>query len=297
MLPTFSAPGRFYKGNLHTHSTRSDAVRGPEHVCALYREADYDFISLTDHFLAKYDFPITETSAFRSAGFTTILGAELHAPATSLGELWHVLANGLPPDFAPTAPDETASAVAARAAVAGAFLTIVHPAWCGLTPDDAETIPHAHAIEVYNHTSAVRTDRGDGTGLLDAMLIRGHRLNALATDDAHFKCNDFFGAWVMVKAPELTPGALLAALKAGHYYSSQGPDIHGIAIDGDSLTVTCSGAASVMILGRGSASDVVFGDGMTKATLPLAPVRKGGYGRVVVVDSKGRRAWSNPFWL
>jgi hypothetical protein len=298
MLEAFSAPGRFYKGNLHTHSTRSDGARDPAEVCALYREAGYDFLSLTDHFLAKYDFPITDTTPFRTGSFTTLIGAELHAPATGLGEFWHILANGLPPDFATTAPTETGPALAARAAAAGAFVTIVHPAWYGLTPLDAESIlPHAHAIEVYNHTSAVRTDRGDGTGLLDALLVRGHRLTALATDDAHLKCNDAFGAWVMVKAEELSPGALLHALKAGHYYATQGPAIHGIAVHADGLTVTCSAATAVIILGRGSASDVVLGNDLTQATLPLAPVRKGGYGRIVVVDAQARHAWSNPFWL
>jgi hypothetical protein len=297
MLEAFAAPGRFYKGNLHTHSTRSDGARDPEYVCAVYREADYDFLSLTDHFLAKYAFPVTDTSPFRTSRFTTIIGAELHAPATSLGELWHVLANGLPLGFVPTAPEETGSALAARAAAAGAFVTIVHPAWYGLTPADAESIHVAHAMEVYNHTSAVRTDRGDGAVLLDTMLTSGHRLNALATDDAHFHCNDFFGGWTMVKAEALTPEALLAALKAGHYYSSQGPEIHSVAIEGDSLIVTCSKAASVMVLGRGSAADVVLGEDLTRAVLPMAPVRKGGYGRVVVVDAKGRRAWSNPFWI
>ena len=42
----FAVPGRFYKGNLHTHSTRSDAVRDPADVCALYRDAGYRTICL-----------------------------------------------------------------------------------------------------------------------------------------------------------------------------------------------------------------------------------------------------------
>ena len=28
-LPAFTAPGRFWRGNLHTHSTRSDGVLEP----------------------------------------------------------------------------------------------------------------------------------------------------------------------------------------------------------------------------------------------------------------------------
>jgi hypothetical protein len=129
------------------------------------------------------------------------------------------------------------------------------------------------------------------------MLARGHRLNACATDDAHFRCNDFFGGWMMVKADSLEPEALLAALRAGHSYATQGPDIHAIAVDGDAVAVECSPANSVMLLGRGSASEVVFGAGLRQARLKMDCLMPGGYGRVVVTDAAGKRAWSNPFWL
>ena len=57
----FSSPGRFWRGNLHTHSTRSDGHIGPEEVCAFYRAHGYDFLALTDHFLERYEYPITDT--------------------------------------------------------------------------------------------------------------------------------------------------------------------------------------------------------------------------------------------
>jgi len=47
----FSRPGRFWRGNLHTHSTRSDGLRSPEEVCRFYATAGYDFLVLTEHFL------------------------------------------------------------------------------------------------------------------------------------------------------------------------------------------------------------------------------------------------------
>ena len=57
----FSAAGRFYRGNLHTHSTLSDGTLPPEAVCAHYREAGYDFLALTDHFQRRYGFPVADT--------------------------------------------------------------------------------------------------------------------------------------------------------------------------------------------------------------------------------------------
>lgn len=297
VISPFGGDRRFFKGNLHTHSTLSDAVRDPGDVCALYREAGYDFLALTDHFLSRYGFPIADTREFRTNSFTTLLGAEVHAPRTELGEMWHILSVGLPLDFAPTPSDESGAQLAERCSAAGAYVAIAHPGWYGLTVADAESLPTADAVEVYNHTSQVRTDRGDGWALLDTLLARGRRLNACATDDAHFKCNDYFGGWVMVQAEALAPEAILAALKQGRYYSSQGPEIHALEVRGGELALDCSPAASVMILGRGSASNVVFGDTLTSARFDLAALRGSPFVRAVVTDAGGRRAWSNPIWL
>jgi len=141
----FGRPGRFYKGNLHTHSTNSDGAHPPDEVIRRYREAGYDFLALSDHFMDDYDFPVTDTRHLRSDDFTTIVSAELHVGHTRVKELWHILAIGIPVDFERPNPDETAPEIARRAADAGAFVGIVHPGWYGLTTDDAKEITSADA--------------------------------------------------------------------------------------------------------------------------------------------------------
>jgi hypothetical protein len=292
----FSQPGRFFKGNLHTHSTLSDGELEPAEVCRRYRDAGYDFICLSDHFLPAYDFPVSDTRTFRTDSFTTILGAEVHVPDTRLGEKWHLLANGLPLDFSPPRAGETAAELARRCAAAGAFVTIVHPEWYSLGAEDAMTIDAAHAVEVYNHTSAVRTSRGGGSGLLDQLLAQGRRLNALATDDAHFLVDDAFGGWVMVKAAENDPDLLVHSLRDGRYYSTQGPKIHDIRVEGDDVVVECSAAFGIYLLGKGSRAAQSEQRDQTTARLPAGRMGKEGFMRVVVVDEMGRSAWSNPAW-
>jgi hypothetical protein len=166
-----------------------------------------------------------------------------------------------------------------------------------MTMGDADAIPCAHAVELYNHTSHVEEDRGDGTVMLDALLSKGRRIWGCATDDAHFKRNDWFGGWVMVKAETLEPEALVEALKAGRFYSSQGPEIHALQVSSSEVIVECSPASTIIALGRGSAGAFSHGTGQRSARLPLDKFRKGGWLRVVVVDEAGRRAWSNPVWL
>lgn len=302
---TFHGPGRFRRGNLHAHSTLSDGVLAPEEVCRRYRDEGYDFISLTDHFVGPYGYPIADTVPFRTNAFTTILGAELHSGAMGNGELWHVLAVGLPPDFAPShtpgwapVPDqETAAALATRARAAGAFVAIAHPQWSGMTLDDARSLAGiAHAVEAYNHGCAVGCDRPDGFHTLDLLLAEGHRLDLCATDDAHFSEPDHFGGWVMVRAEENEPAVLLAALRAGTYYSTQGPEIRGIEIDGERVRVACSAAAAIIVQGQGTAARALHGESMTRGEMPLERFAASPWLRVTVVDRAGRRAWSNPLW-
>ena len=295
-LDVFQKPGRFYRGNLHTHSTRSDGALAPEAVAEHYRDAGYDFLALTDHFLPRYDFPIVDTRPFRTNRFTTILGAEVHAPANSHGEAWHILTVGLPRDFSPTGKAETGVELAQRAAEAGAFVAIAHPQWSSLSIDDGRSLPMAHAVEIYNHGCQLECGRGDGTMLLDALLNEGRDLTAVATDDAHFKFGDACGGWVMVKAEANEPEALLASLKSGSFYSSQGPVIHSAEIAGGTLQIECSPVVAMAAVGRGSRSVHIHGRQLTRGEISLERFA-GDWFRFVVTDVAGRAAWSNPVRL
>lgn len=304
MQDAFTAPGRFWRGNLHTHSTRSDGVLEPAEVCRRYRAEGYDFMALTDHFLGTYGYPIVDTRGFRAPGFTTILGAELHSGPMANGEIWHILAVGLPPDFEPPhAPHfgvvegmETGANLARRAREAGAFVAVAHPQWSGMTLEDARGIEAAHAVEVYNHGCWAGCDRGEGFSVNDLLLSEGRRQTLIATDDAHFSEPDHFGGWVMVKAEENEPEALLAALKAGLHYSSQGPEIRRIEVQDRAVEVECSPAVSVIVQGRGTGAKAVHGHSMTRARVPLDRLGDSPWVRVTVVDAAGKRAWTNPYW-
>ncbi len=306
-MPTsfYTAPGKFYRGNLHTHSDRSDGVLDPQEVCQRYHAEGYDFISLTDHFVGLYDYPITDTSNYRDNGFTTILGAEMHTGAMSNGLIWHLLAIGLPADFTPPdAPNfvshdssETGASVAQRARDAGAFVAIAHPHWSRMTEADAHSITAAHAVEIYNHGCAVDNDRGESLMVLDHLLDQGNHLNLIATDDAHFNTPDHFGGWVMVKATENSPEALLAALKAGEFYSSLGPQIDDIRVGDDYVEVDCSACVTIIVQGRGTGTATVHGASMTTGHLSRERLGSSPWLRVTVIDRAGKRAWSNPVWV
>jgi hypothetical protein len=304
-LSAFTAPGKFYRGNLHTHSTRSDGILSPEEVCRRYCSEGYDFLALTDHFIGAYNYPIVDTVPFRTDEFTTILGAEVHSGKMENGELWHILAVGLPahfapsnsPGFQPVEGQETGPKLAARAVAAGAFVAVAHPQWSGLTVADARSITCAHAVEIYNHGCAMGCDRPDGFAVLDQLLAEGKMLNLIATDDAHFNEPDHFGGWVMVKSEANQPDELLGALKRGDFYSSQGPELRNVTVTETEVHVEMSACVSMIVSGSGTAAKAVHGHSMTKAILPLARFKNSPFIRVTVIDSAGKRAWSNPHYL
>jgi hypothetical protein len=101
----------------------------------------------------------------------------------------------------------------------------------------------------------------------------------------------------MVKAEENTPEALLAALKAGHFYSSQGPELRDVRLEGDVVVVECSAVSSVVAIGHGTGAKAVHGHSLTRAEVPLARLNNSPWVRVAVIDAAGKRAWSNPIWV
>ncbi len=300
MIPSvFAKPGHFWRGNLHTHSTRSDGRLPPEEVCRQYAEAGYDFLALTDHFLARYEWPLTDTTPYRSDSFTTLIGAEIHTGQMQLGNLWHLVAVGLPFDFAPTAPDETGPELAQRALAAGAFVAAAHPQWFCMTEADMLSLGDIHAIEIFNAGCDDDNDTSESVYMLDLMLAQGRRYFACATDDAHFVPNtrDRMRGWVMVKSETLTPDALLDALKAGEYYSSTGPMLYDVEIEaGQKLYVRCSPTSRIFALGIPAEYKSVAGNGLTEAEIDISNWRSP-YIRVLLRDDAERKAWSNPFWL
>ncbi|MEX1018793.1 MAG: CehA/McbA family metallohydrolase [Litorilinea sp.] len=295
----FDKPGRFWRGNLHTHSDRSDGLLPPEAVCRRYQESGYDFIALTDHFLERYGHPIVDTRDFRNDEFTTLIGAELHSDMTELGGMWHLLAVGLPLDFAAGSADEPVAELAQRALQTGAFVAAAHPQWYTQTERDIATLGQVDAIEIYNGVAIDSNDRPDGWYLADIMLGRGNRFFTYAADDFHGvkDRNDFQRGWVQVRAENLTPDALLAALKQGHFYSSTGPQIHDVALTAErQLTVRCSPASRVFVTGRGPTASFVGGSGLVEAEFDLSAFNSA-YCRVTVRDHLGGRAWTNPIWF
>ena len=296
--PAFETDGPWFRGNLHTHSDRSDGIAPPEQVLAEYRGAGYDFVVLTDHFEARWGWTVTDTANARDGGFTTLLGAELSSADWDDEDVFWVNALGLPADFPAPRDGEPHAAAIGRAAEAGAYNVLLHPGLTNLLDFDRLPIEHLHAVETYNQNAAVSwPDQAEGRYAVDALLARGCRLHVAVGDDAHWHHPwDRFAAWVEVRAERLEPEELLRALKAGAYYSTQGPRIDDVQVEDCRVRVACSRVRSVALTGiHGWRSDVVTGERLENAELDLDKLRSP-YWRLTITDAHGKRAWTNPIW-
>lgn len=292
----FDKPGSFYRGNLHTHTDTSDGRLPPATVVARYREVGYDFVALTDHLLERYGWRITDVTGLGGDDFTVLRGAELHGPGLSGPEaLWHIVAVGLPADFPPNAAGETGQQLARRAVAAGAWVGAAHPAWYGATAADVASLGPIHALEVFNAACAELNDRGDSFAVYQELLAAGARLDLFVSDDTHFSGHDdSFRAWVMVKAPSLAAADLVAAVKAGSYYSSTGPRFLDVGREGARLTVRCTPVTRVYLTGVGAKATSAVGAALTEVELDASSF-EGTTARLTLVGAGGRRAWTNPF--
>ena len=70
------------KGDLHSHSYRSDGKRDPSALAGHYREQGYDFFALTDHNRYYPGEEIDETYNGVDTGILRVFGEEIHTPGS-----------------------------------------------------------------------------------------------------------------------------------------------------------------------------------------------------------------------
>ncbi|MED5313040.1 MAG: phosphotransferase, partial [Pseudomonadota bacterium] len=281
----------------------SDGRNSPADVVRLYRDAGYHFTCLSEHYWSNPRFcaaTLNDASALDRDDFITLLSAELHCHGKLYDRdgLWHIVANGLPPGFAMAGETETGPELVSRAVAAGAYVTIAHPEWYSLTDAEAQALAEAgaHGVEIYNHASTIDAARGGGTATVDYLLHQGFPIHITATDDSHDIPRDAFGGWVMVAARDLTSDAILAALKAGDFYASTGPDILSITRDGTVIEIETSPVQRIILAADKHHAEPVAGDGITRARFDLKKFDPA-FVRIVAIDARGRSAWPNPYWL
>jgi len=301
----FVLEGNWYKGNLHTHTTKSDGSLPPEETVKQYKESGYHFLSITDH--------CRLTKIEGNQGILLIPGEELHCGATEAKTCFHFVGLDLkeeifyPADELPAFkkkwwevhPQEMIDAVKSQ----GGEVILGHPYWSALTTNDIFSCEGYIGTEVFNTSCLHSIDKAYSMTHWDDLLIRGRNIFGFATDDAHnhfndHRQNDACGAWVMVKSKKLTIWDIMDSLRKGLFYASRGPEIKNVKISGSSISVATSPAKSISFIAPN-------GHGEMFAALKKEPLREAEYKirgnekyvRIQCADMQGRMAWTNAIFF
>ena len=293
----FKVQGDWFKGNVHTHSVSSDGTKTPEELIEIYREAGYDFLSITDHSI------VLDTSGLDGKGLLLLLGGEMCIGRSEVGQFYHLVALGvenLPfKDFDYNLDPQK---VIDHTNEVGGIPIIAHPYWSGLNHGDLMKLSGYHGVEIYNTGCDYERNTGLSTSHIDGLIAAGREPYIYAVDDHHGAGRpqvpiDACGAWIRVKAEELSVKHILDAIKNGYFYSSTGPEIEDINIDKDGkISVECSPVKYISFVSTPSLGMKFHAEDepLTKAVYQGRPGET--YVRVEVTDYEGRTAWSNPIY-
>ncbi len=282
ICPYKSSSCNWLKGQLHIHTTRSDGKDLPETVLRDYASSGYDFVSLTDHNICA-----DKSLMAKDFGLVNIPGCEYRS-SNEVPEVGLIGAETIPP-FGISLEDSLNNAFAS-----GAFVILNHPNWNfnhwplrSMLANAAS----AHALEVYNRVIDFLAGPSEASDKWDILLSCGHRLSAVATDDAHL-AERRKHTFVAVRADK-NADSILASLKSGNYYSSSGIIIDNISLDGEVLRVESRNADLIRFFtDRGTMKKEVSA---SSAEYQICP--NDVYVRAELYGANFAKAWTNPIYV
>ena len=290
----FPEQGLWLKGNLHSHTTVSDGVLTPQEACAGYAEHGYDFLSMTDHnvFVPHNEGPCEKLLLLTGVEHDLEYGSDKCTHIVGIGAADQIHTGYKCRKY--TSDELTDQQYIDMMRKDGQFVTLAHPVWSRMEPEEVAALHGFHAIEVYNNGTENLCHAGHAEIYWDMLLRRGTRVFATASDDTHEIC-DLYGGWICVKAAEKTRKAVMDALFKGMFYASSGPVIYDFGTDGDEVYITCSPCREIHMVSYPSRGKSTFALGQTEASFKLTGREK--YVRLECIDRDGRAAWTNPIFF
>ncbi len=317
--------GKFYKANLHAHSTVSDGGLTPVQLKDRYKANGYSVVAFTDHEL------LVDHSDLNDPEFLAITGVEYafveledYFPSRTIelnmfakdphnvtqvcydpqyvihGEKWRApIAKYTGDLFTREYTVECIQKVIDEAKANGFLVSLNHPQYSMESPEFFGKLEGLFAMEIYNHISFLGGVYDYNPAMYDDMLRRGKKLSCIAADDCHSghpdghpDC-DRYGGFVMIKADKLEYGTVMEALEKGDFYASQGPEIQELYVEDGLVHLKCSPAKHVTMTCAwrpfGGSRNAPAGEYLTEVTFPLAN-RGQTYMRFDVVDEWGQHA-------
>ena len=302
----------WFKGALHAHTLHSDGTVEPAELLRRFRDAQFDFVAITDHNNTTH----AGDSALAKGGRPLwIVGEEVTTPGGH-ANVWGLKAGDWV-DFRVSPHDGRIGELVASARRMGGLFSINHPASeCLACGWEHEVVNGIESIEISNgrHGEVERA-----LAIWDRLLMAGKKLTGVGSSDWHSDPNPIDVANVRVFAESLTEPAILAAIRAGHVIvMGRGGDAtpavtvrsgQSQATGGDTLRLANGSPISVEVEAadlRGGGKVIIVTNGKRSEALPLdtsgrlrvSQQAEPGYIRIEIYRTDGSLfAATNPVYL
>ncbi|MBQ7935368.1 MAG: hypothetical protein IJ333_03355 [Clostridia bacterium] len=323
---------KFYKANLHCHSTYSDGKLTVEELKRRFMERGYSIVAFTDHE------HVVDNSRLTDENFLAITACELaikEFPKESATKnmnmrVCHLNFYALDPhnnvtpcyssvydhfgnpealkdlihydgEYERVYSAEGINEMIQMGKDAGFIVSYNHPRWSLESAADYLNYDGMFAVEIYNH--AVVTEGGTDyfPQAFEDLLRAGKKVFCTMTDDCHAHDRgipdaDMFGGFVMINAEKLEYDEIMNCLQKGDFYASNGPEILSLVRDGNKVIVETSEAMQIAYTTRGRRAHAVNATADAPVCRAEFEVREADeYFRISVTDFSGRHAHTQAY--
>ena len=261
--PQATGAFRWLRGNLHTHSTRSDGQIPQQEVVRRYAAMGYDFLALSDHDV------VSDYTGIDPCGMVLLAANEVSGGSP------HVLDIGAD----------------------GGFSILCHPSWEAdfnhYPYEMLATLRGYTGIEIYNGGGYESEGSHLATDKWDRLLASGRKVWGYANDDSH-RLPHIGRGWNVVAAAERSDAAILAALRNGSFYASSGVVIERLECDGPRVHVVAPNAQQIDIVGKSGRRIAVMKEPTLSFDFSEIPDP---HFRIECSGKPGEQAWSQPIYI
>lgn len=300
---------KWYKGNIHTHTTESDGDAAPEKVTGWYRRHGYDFLVLSDHnhlTLLEYGH-----GKRRYRKPLMIPGEEVSVRIEGGSKAIHINGIGIsrivePVDAGGMVPTLQANINAILDA--GGIVSLNHPNYTwAYDHEEISQLTGASLLEIFNGHPLVNvygtSNRPSYEKIWDNVLTSGKVIYGVAVDDSHNYKEFSIGrsnpgrGWVVVRSEELSQEAIVEAMAAGELYASTGVTLDELEITQEHISLTVQPVGDQLFTTQfvGQGGQILQESVETKASYEFRGDES--YVRAVILSSSGGKAWTQPVFL
>jgi len=306
----------WFKGNLHTHTNKSDGDSSPETVVDWYSNNKYDFLVLSDHnHLTILNSEQTKLLLIPGEEITLNLPYTIHVNAIGIKKV-------IEPTIRPTKV-KTLQANIDNIINSGGLAEINHPnfRWA-LNEKDLVQIRGAHFIEVFNGNYNTHNYGGGGKKsveeMWDEMLSKKIKIWGVAVDDSHHFKEEFAPhrhnpgrGWVEVFSKDLSEKNILDSMRNGNFYFSNGVKFKNIMFNKEKIEISISGdyfnkgLSNSLVTDSKYTTQLISNDGeiieevdgkSVKFNL-IKNTQKYTYFRTKTISSTGSIGWTQPIFI